>query len=143
MSSDQDPRLPSQEAMLAGTLAPWLLLLADDDIVERSTARMLRRAGYAVPEAGDADAALLCMQEHGTSVASALSAVIMPSQSGVELGQAVRARWPHAKTVLISACAPAAIDRHIIVTSGLRLLRRPVTDTPGIVAQLTGPGRSI
>ena len=98
------------------------------------------RAGY---EARGADDAPICMQQHGIRVGLVLSDVVMLGQSGCELGQLVLALWPHAEAVLISACAPVAIDRYAIGTSGVRLLPRPVADTPGIVAQLIGPARAM
>ena len=145
MSTDQDHWRPPEEAVLAGTLAPRLLLVADDDddMVRRATAAALGRVGYEVPKAGNADDALICMQEHGSSVASVLSDVITPRQSGYEFAQAVRARWPRAKVGLMSARALAAIDRQVIETSGLRRSRKPIPDTRGIAAQLIGPERSI
>jgi DNA-binding NtrC family response regulator len=116
-----------------------ILVVDDDDMVRWSTARSLRRAGYEVLEADGAEEALICMQEHGERVKLVLSDVIMPKQSGYELGQAVREGWPDTKIAVISGYTPVAMGRHGIETDQFQLLRKPVTDLPGIVANMIGP----
>jgi DNA-binding NtrC family response regulator len=155
MSDEIDPWIawppPEKEAVAAERPTPHeepvapapgrVLVVDDDEMVRWSTARTLRRAGYQVLEAGDADEALICMQEHGAHVSLVLSDVIMPKQSGYELGQVLRTRWPHIEVVLISGYTPVAMDRHGIETSGFRLLSKPVADLPECIAQLIGPAQ--
>jgi DNA-binding NtrC family response regulator len=137
------PPTPQEEPVALALPAPGRVLVVDDDeLVRWSTARTLRRAGYQVLEAGDADEALICMQEQGARVSLVLSDVIMPKQSGYELGQVLRERWPHVQIVLISGYTPVAMDRHGIETSGFRLLRKPVANLPEVIAQLIGPAQS-
>ena len=130
---------------VAGALpAPGpVLVVDDDDMVRWGTARKLRRAGYEVLEAAGADEALICMQERGASVSLMLSDVIMPKQSGYELCQEVRRRWPQAQVLLVSGYTPVAMDRHGIQTQGLRVLRKPVADLLEIVMRLIGPPQSV
>ncbi len=132
---------PALEPLEAGALpASGLVLVVDDDEMFRwGTARKLRRAGYEVLEAAGADEALICMQEHGASVSLMLSDVIMPKQTGYELCQAVRARWPHTQLVLVSGYTPVALDRHGIRTAGFSLLQKPIPDLLEILTRLIGP----
>jgi two-component system, cell cycle sensor histidine kinase and response regulator CckA len=152
MSDDADPRIPHlrpseaevtvepEPPMVGAVPAPGpVLVVDDDDLVRWGTARKLRRAGYEVLEAAGADEALICMQEHGASVSLMLSDVIMPKQTGYELCQEVRRRWPQAQVLLVSGYTPVAMDRHGIQTQGLRVLRKPVADLLEIVTRLIGP----
>ncbi len=125
-----------------GGPAPLVVLVVDDDeLVRWSTVRLLRGAGYEVLDAAGVDEALICMEQQGARVSLVLSDVIMPGQSGYELGREVRTHWPHAQVVLISGYTPVAIDRHGIDTAGFRLVRKPVADLPGMVAEVIGPAR--
>ena len=119
-----------------------VLVVEDDDMVRWSTARLLRRAGYEVLEAAAAEEALIFMQEDGDRVSLVLSDVIMPKQTGYDLGQAVRARWPETEIVLMSGYTPVAMDRHGIGTTDFHLLRKPINDLAGVVAELIGPAHS-
>ncbi len=124
--------------------APTLVLVVDDeDLVRWGTARKLRRAGYEVLEAADADEALIAMQEHGPRVTLMLSDVIMPKQTGYELCQAVHTRWPHTQILLLSGYTPVAMDRHGIHTTGYALLQKPVPDLLEIVTRLIGPPHQV
>lgn len=139
MSNERDPQ-PPEEVSPNGTPDQVLVLVVDDDeMVRWSTARTLRRAGYDVLEAGGVEEALICMQEYGPRVTLVLSDVIMPKQSGYDLGRIVRSRWPETQVVLISGYTPVAMGRHGIETDGFPLLRKPVTDLGGVIAEMIGP----
>ncbi len=139
-----EPDLPQPEHGLPGEASTQLLVLVvdDDDMVRWSTARTLRRAGYDVLEAGGAEEALICMQEYGPRVTLVLSDVIMPKQSGYDLGRIVRSRWPETQVVLISGYTPVAMGRHGIETDGFPLLRKPVTDLASAIAEMIGPAHA-
>ncbi len=140
MSNEPD-RKPPDEAH--GDHAQVMVLVVDDDdMVRWSTARTLRRAGYDILEAGGAEEALICMQEYGPRVTLVLSDVIMPKQSGYDLGRIVRSKWPETEVVLISGYTPVAMGRHGIETDGFHLLRKPVPDLAGVIGELIGPART-
>ena len=143
MSNESDPAgLGSPSSNGKPRLDPLVVLVVeDDDMVRWSTARLLRRAGYEVLEAASAEEGLICMQEHGERVSLVLSDVIMPKQSGYDLGQAVRESWPETEIVLMSGYTPVAMDRHGIGTTDFHLLRKPVNDLAGVVAELIGPAQ--
>ncbi len=129
----------SQEPVAVAPAPGWVLVVEDEDLLRWSTARTLRRAGYQVLEAGDADEALICMAEHGDGVSLVISDVIMPKQSGYELAHALRRQWSHLRIVLISGYTPVAMERHGIQSSEFELLRKPVVNLAHTVAQLIGP----
>jgi two-component system, cell cycle sensor histidine kinase and response regulator CckA len=143
MSNDQNGGPPVESAANGAPHCDPLMILVveDDDMVRWSTARTLRRAGYEVLEAASAEEALICMQEDGERMSLVLSDVIMPKQTGYDLGQAVRAQWPDTEVVLISGYTPVAMDRHGIGTTDFHLLRKPVADLAGVVSELIGPAQ--
>jgi DNA-binding NtrC family response regulator len=134
MSNDQDQQAPDQSLH-----QPLVLVVDDDEMVRWSTARTLRRAGYDVLEATGVEEAVITMLEHGPHVRLVLSDVIMPKQSGYDLGRIVRSRWPETEVVLISGYTPVAMGRHGIETDGFHLLRKPVTNLAEAIAELIGP----
>jgi two-component system, cell cycle sensor histidine kinase and response regulator CckA len=137
------PDLPPPSQALPDSQDQVLVLVVDDDdMVRWSTARTLRRAGYDVLEAGGVEEALICMQEYGVRVRLVLSDVIMPKQSGYDLGRIVRGRWPETAVILISGYTPVAMDRHGIETDGFPLLRKPVTDLAATIAEMIGPAHT-
>lgn len=132
--TDPPPDAPSDAR------SPLLVLVVDDDeMVRWSNARILRRAGYDTLEASGVEEALICMQEHGERVSVVLSDVIMPKQSGYDLGRIVRANWPATKVILISGYTPVAMDRHGIETDGFPLIQKPAPNLAEIMAQMVGP----
>jgi two-component system, cell cycle sensor histidine kinase and response regulator CckA len=140
MSNESDATSPRDAGSAGAPRADshLIMVVEDDDMVRWSTARLLRRAGYEVLEAASVEEALICMQKDGERVSLVLSDVIMPKQTGYDLGQAVRAQWPDTEVVLISGYTPVAMDRHGIGTTDFHLLQKPVADLEGVVAELIG-----
>jgi|SRR3954468_16189690 CheY-like chemotaxis protein len=80
-----------------------LVLAEDDDDIRAVTARILRRAGFAVVETADGAAALAAVREHRPAVV--VSDIDMPVMSGVELCRSLRSD-------------PATKDLPVILVSG-------------------------
>lgn len=83
-----------------------LLLVEDDPRVRRTTALMLKRHGYEVVEAVDADEALSRFDEHGEAIALVLSDIRLPGMDGVELATALRGRRAGLPVLLMSGYVP-------------------------------------
>ncbi|HRP08488.1 MAG TPA: ATP-binding protein [Gemmatimonadales bacterium] len=101
-----------------------ILVVDDDEWVRNSTAATLRRAGYGVLDAADAEAALCLLGDvAGCCVRVVLTDVRMPGISGGRLAAALADRWPSLKVVLMTGAggAPPA------GTEALPLLRKPFT----------------
>ena len=87
-----------------------ILVVEDEVIVRMALADELRRAGYAVIEAANADEALqvLCHTDH---VRLVISDIRMPGgMDGLDLAREVRSQFPNLKVVLASA-ERADLDR--------------------------------
>lgn len=81
-----------------------LILVVDDDpAVLRMAAKVLRRGGYEVLEAGGGREALRIAEEHGGDIELLLTDVVMPEMGGREVSAALRARWPNVRVLFMSA----------------------------------------
>ncbi len=105
--------------MVAGMSAPHevcrtsrcvVLLVDDEPLIRRLTARALNEADYDVIEAGDGVDALRLLRS-GTAVDIIVSDVVMPRMTGVELAHTVQDEFPRVPVILVSGytsveCAP-------------------------------------
>ena len=99
-----------------------LLVVDDDSDVRSTTALLLRRMGYKVIEAGNADAALEVLAENA-AIQLLLSDVVMPRISGPELARKAQQMRPLLPVVFFSGYTdPETIAGAAPLT---RLLRKP------------------
>lgn len=82
-------------------LARQKVMVVDDEPAIRSYAReVLEEEGYVVAEAGSLDEAVLLLALDGISVA--LTDIVMPGASGIDLAHRINLRWPHVAVILMS-----------------------------------------
>jgi two-component system cell cycle sensor histidine kinase/response regulator CckA len=121
-----------------------LLLVVDDDpAVLRMAAKVLRRGGYEVLEAGGGREALEIAAEHGGRIRLLLTDVVMPEMGGREVSEALRKRYPHIRVLFMSAYTEdevilrgvrvAEVDfvSKPFTVDGLRSKVREILDRPG------------
>jgi len=87
--------------MLEGV--PVVLVVDDDQAVREVAARVLRRAGFRVLQAGDGGEALDIVRAHDGPVDLVLTDVVMPGMNGRELGERLGVEWPDTKILYMSA----------------------------------------
>ena len=77
------------------------VMVVDDEPAIRSYAReVLQDEGYVVAEAGSLDEAVLLLALDGISVA--LTDIVMPGASGIDLAHRIRLGGPHVAVILMS-----------------------------------------
>jgi CheY-like chemotaxis protein len=87
------------------------LVVDDEELVCRYTARMLMEAGVRVLEAHDGEEALALLEQlRTTAVGLVVSDVAMPRMSGVELARAIGQRWPAIPVLLVSGQGGSSND---------------------------------
>ncbi len=79
-----------------------ILVAEDEETVRRFIARVLRRAGYEVLEAGSGTEALQLLTEREGPIHLFLSDMVMPGMSGVEAAAGVRQRHPGLPVIIMS-----------------------------------------
>ena len=78
-----------------------ILLVDDEPLIRRLTARALAEADYDVLEAADGDEALEVLRS-GAPVDVVISDVMMPRMSGLELAAHVKSEFPDLRMILVS-----------------------------------------
>lgn len=77
-----------------------ILLVEDEERARETLARMLKRAGYGVLEAGDGVEALSLLERMCCDLV--ISDILMPKLNGYALVARIRAKWPNLPVVLMS-----------------------------------------
>jgi PAS domain S-box-containing protein len=101
-----------------------ILLVEDQDVVRRITARMLEREGHAVLAARDADDALRAWRGAGGAVDLLVTDVVLGGRSGVTLAEELRIERPGLPVLLISGYPDTGGDGD---EERLPLLQKPFT----------------
>ncbi|MFQ6046548.1 MAG: ATP-binding protein, partial [Gemmatimonadales bacterium] len=104
-----------------------ILLVEDDESVRRVTARVLRRQGYTVMEAGDAEEAMALLESHASRVDLLLTDVVLPGASGRAVAEMADVVSPGIKILFASGYTEDAILRHRLRDEGVNLLQKPFT----------------
>lgn len=79
-----------------------LLLIVDDEPLNRELLRRVLQRSYDIEEAEDAAGALEVLERRGDEVQLILCDQLMPGKSGTELADEVRARWPDTVFMLLT-----------------------------------------
>lgn len=82
--------------------AATLLLVEDEELVRRVTARILKKAGYTVHEAENAEAALGLVEKESLGIELLVTDIIMPGLSGIELATRLHEKWPALPVLFVS-----------------------------------------
>jgi CheY-like chemotaxis protein len=120
-----------------------ILLVEDEERAREVFARILRKAGYAVVEAGDGLEALSLLERMRCDLV--ISDILMPNLNGYALVARIRAKWPDLPIVLTSGYLsqdggktimdgsvefiPKPIDSEVLIATVRRLTER-VLGTP-------------
>jgi PAS domain S-box-containing protein len=104
-----------------------VLIVEDDDAVRSLARRVLETRGYRVWTCADADDALQIMNDYGAEMSLLISDVVMPSMSGHDLVETVRARWPHVGIIFMSGYTDEDVRRDGRVGRNDHFIGKPFT----------------
>jgi len=102
-----------------------ILVVEDEPVVREVTAKLLRRLGYDVMQAGGGLEAIEVCREHGERIALLLTDVIMPDMNGMELSQKILALYPNMKVVFTSGYPESIIESRGIFDGDIDFLGKP------------------
>lgn len=126
IDADADVVAPSlAPATLAGT--ETILLVEDEDQIRAVARGILRKHGYKVIEARDADEALRLCESHPGTIHLLVTDVVMPHMGGPELAKRVAQARPDVKVLCMSGYTDDALIRHGAIDAGIAYLQKPIT----------------
>jgi PAS domain S-box-containing protein len=119
---------PWQESNQIPRGTETVLLVEDEPAVRALTARMLRRQGYTVLEAGNGIEALDIVQQHtGAPIELLVTDTIMPKLGGYELAEQLRQSIPGIRVLFISGYAANAVVQNGLLDLSAIFLQKPFT----------------
>ena len=108
-------------------MPPAVILVVDDeDAVNRLVSRYLTHLGYRVLEAGSGEEALAIVRRRRPVVDLVLSDVVMPGMDGVALAAKVLATCPGPSVVLMTGQLPADIEHMKVGAQIVQVVRKPL-----------------
>ena len=104
-----------------------ILVVDDDGAVRALVARILRREGYEVVEASDAESALAAVESDPKEIRLLLTDVVLPGVDGAELASRLRTRLPDLPIVYMSGYAEDDLVTRGIGDVGTAYIAKPFT----------------
>jgi two-component system, cell cycle sensor histidine kinase and response regulator CckA len=116
---------PPPDRPLTG--AETVLVVEDQEEVRSVIAATLRRQGYSVLLAPDADNAIAASRNHSGPIHLLLSDVVLPGLSGRDLGRRLLAEHPDVRVLYMSGYTDDAVVHHGALEPGLAFIQKPFT----------------
>ncbi len=89
-----------------------VILVEDEEALRSSLQTLLEMEGYSITTAANTQEALE-LAEHLDHAPDLLVAdVILPGDNGIELGEALRRRWPDLEVIYVSGYSPEVVKEH-------------------------------
>lgn len=115
------PRSAWPETEGGGTV----LIAEDDEMVRNLTARILKRAGFAVIEAGDGDEAVQLFKENARRIGVVILDVVMPHMDGFQAHDRIREVDKFVPILFASGYSAIDTPSNVTLEPGVNLLQKP------------------
>jgi len=119
------PVYPSQHVPMPEGHGECILVVEDDASVRRFTAGALKRHGYKIIEAENADSARKIFEDRIGHVHLLLSDLVLPDYSGLDLAQSLMQADDHLKCILGSGYFDREHDEKTSANAAIHFLRKP------------------
>lgn len=103
-----------------------ILVVDDDEMVCTMLQSALKKLGYRVFIAGDAERAIKFMEGYDDIVHMLLTDVVMPGKSGIDLAEIFTNKLPDMKVVLMSGYAEEIVDKKNLIRPGYYFIEKPI-----------------
>ncbi len=115
-----------------------ILVVEDEEVVRKLATGILRRQGYSVLEAEDAERAISILDTRSAPVDLLLTDVVLPGKNGKELYREVARRFPGTHVIYMSGYSDDVVTQRGILEEGIEFIQKPFT-----VQTLSGKVREI
>jgi two-component system, cell cycle sensor histidine kinase and response regulator CckA len=124
--SDVEPQMEStRRETLDVTGTETIIIVEDNEQVLQLSCNVLKRLGYTILPAGDAEAALKILRNHDGRVHLMLTDVILPGRNGRELYQQAQKGDSRLKVLYMSGYTDEVIVHHNILDEGVPFIQKP------------------
>ena len=103
-----------------------VLVVEDDELVLKTTARMIERMGFNVHTAMNAKEAQRILDQH-ENVCMAVIDLLLPDTDGITLGATIRTNQPDTRLLFISGYPDEILEERGIVAAEMPILNKPYT----------------
>ncbi|MBI3790755.1 MAG: response regulator [Gemmatimonadetes bacterium] len=125
--SEEEARVEPVPAARGANGHETVLVVEDHPQVRRAVTSMLRRAGYALLEAGDGDEALAASAAHRGRIDLVVTDIVMPRMNGRVLAERLRAQRPDLRVIFMSGYTEDIVVHQGVLDSGVDFIQKPVT----------------
>lgn len=112
---------------MTGERVSNVLVVEDERAVRQLIAKVLRRRGFVVLEAEDAESALRLFGDQAADIALLLTDVVLPGMDGERLAASLAAAHPGLRVIFMSGFEEDELERRGIDGVGAAYLRKPFT----------------
>jgi len=120
-----DEFLPESGAPTAARGTETVLLVEDDEALQKLTRECLEEAGYQVLAARDGPQALRVSRDYAGEIHLLLTDVVLPGISGPELAQQLRASRAGIRFLFVSGYADASLLQQGLLNPSANLVQKP------------------
>ena len=126
LAEEPEPSSSSCAEHSPGTPAKRTVLMAEDETSVRNVAEvMLRRVGYEVLSAANAEEAIRIAAAHAGPIDLLLTDVIMPGMNGRQLAERLLADRPGLRVLYMSGYTDDALVQHVVLNTDASYLQKP------------------
>ena len=126
LAEEPEPSSSACAECSSGTTAKRTVLMTEDETSVRHVAEvMLRRVGYEVLSAANADEALKIAAAHEGPIDLLLTDVIMPGMNGRQLAERLLAERPGLRVLYMSGYTDDSLVQHVVLNTDASYLQKP------------------
>ena len=125
MSNQPNPRPPAAGDSASST--PTILLVEDSDIIRNVVKEALRRRGYEVLIATNAEEARAYFQQKSSDISLLISDIQLPDANGIDLARQFQQQIPDLKMVLMSGLGFPELNETGLQEGRITFLQKPFT----------------
>ena len=135
VEAEAEPERPPAEAARPRGGHETVLLVEDEDALRELYRQVLMRCGYRVLNARTGPEALAVAEAHPGPIHLLLTDVVMPTMSGRELADRLKASVPGMKVLYMSGYTSDAMLRHGVSEASVAFIQKPMTP-PALVRKV-------
>jgi two-component system cell cycle sensor histidine kinase/response regulator CckA len=120
-----ESKVPDRVASITASAGETILLVEDDQHVQRIVGNILRRSGYRLLTASGAEEALRLVEEEGGTIHLLLSDLVMPGTSGRELAEQIQVLRPDISILYMSGYTDDVVIRRGVLEAGMAFIQKP------------------